>query len=107
MFESGKLIEVIVDNLFPHVYVQPVGNDISPMIIEKALLIASNKNFGVNLREVTLLFLELISEKYARVLIKKHGLNFVDKIIEEGFKIASEDPELYDQNEASPPSMAV
>ena len=36
MFESGKLIEVIVDNLFPHVYVQPVGNDISPMIIEKA-----------------------------------------------------------------------
>ena len=77
------------------------------MIIEKALLISANKDFGVNLREVTILFLELISEKYARVLIKKHGLNFIDKIIEEGFKIASEDPELYDQNDASPPSMSI
>lgn len=36
MFESGKLIEVIVDNLFPNVYVRPVGNDISPMLLEKA-----------------------------------------------------------------------
>lgn len=26
----------MVDNLFPNVYLKPVGNDISPMIIEKA-----------------------------------------------------------------------
>ena len=77
------------------------------MIIEKALLISCNPDFGVNLREVTLLFLELIAEKYARVLIKKHGLNFIEGIVEKGFQIASEDPELYDENEASPPSMAV
>jgi hypothetical protein len=36
IFESGKLIEIIVDNLFPNVYLKPVGNDISPMVIEKA-----------------------------------------------------------------------
>ena len=27
---------MIVDNLFPNVYCRPVGNDISPMILEKA-----------------------------------------------------------------------
>lgn len=36
MFESGKFIEVIVDNLFSNLYVKPVGNDISPMLLEKA-----------------------------------------------------------------------
>lgn len=36
LFESGKYIEIIVDNLFPGVYCGPVGNDISPMILEKA-----------------------------------------------------------------------
>jgi hypothetical protein len=34
----------------------------------------------------------LIPDKYARVLIKKFGINFVNKIVEDGFKIASEDP---------------
>lgn len=36
MFESGKCIEILVDNLFPGVYCKPVGNDVSPMILEKA-----------------------------------------------------------------------
>ena len=55
------------------------------MIIEKALLISANTEYAVNLREVTMLFLELIAEKYARVLIKNHGMAFVDKIFEVGF----------------------
>jgi len=49
-------------------------------IIEVALKISANKDFGNNLREVTLLFLELISERYARILIKNHGVGFVDGI---------------------------
>jgi len=58
------------------------------------------------LREVTLLFLELISERYARILIKNHGVGFVDGIFGVGFKILSEDPELYEGQDASPPEMA-
>lgn len=65
-------------------------------IIEVALKIAANEDFGTNLREVTLLFLELISERYARILIKNHGVGFVDGIFAVGFKIASEDPEKYE-----------
>ena len=53
------------------------------------------------------MFLELISEKYARVLIKNHGMAFIDKIFEVGFKIASEDPDLYEGQEDSPPLMAL
>ena len=36
LFESGKSIRMQVDNLFPKVFTKPVGNDISPMILEKA-----------------------------------------------------------------------
>lgn len=63
-----------------------------PIIIEKALIISANTENGNNLREVTMLFLELIAENYSRVLIKNHGMGFIDKIFEVGFKIASEDP---------------
>lgn len=78
-----------------------------PLVIEKALLIAANADYGVNLREVTLLFLELIAEKYARALISKHGMNFIDQIIGACFQIASEDPALYEGQEDSPPNEAV
>lgn len=41
-----------------------------PKIVEKALIISVNSDYSLNVREVTLLFLELIAEKYARILIK-------------------------------------
>ena len=44
---------------------------------------------------------------YAKSLIKAHGIGFVNKIIEEGFKIASEDPEIYSGLEEAPPDMAI
>ena len=47
------------------------------MIMEAALNIVKNPDHERNLREVTLLFLELISEKYARIMIKKHGSGFL------------------------------
>jgi len=64
-------------------------------------------DFGKNLREVTLLFLELIAEKYIRILMKNHGMNFIDRIIAVGFKIASEDPEIYMDEENAPPYAAI
>ena len=74
-----------------------------PAIIEKALQIAGNPDYGVNLREVTMLFLELIAENYARVLIKNHGTKFIEAIVECGFNIASEDPERYGTNDEETP----
>ena len=34
-------------------------------------------------------------------------MTFIDKIVQMGFSIASEDPELYTGNETSPPDMAL
>ncbi len=90
------MIHKVFETFNEFVEIKKVLKPYLPLIIEKALLISANKDYGVNLREVTLLFLELIAEKYARFLIKNHGMTFVDKIVEEGFNIASEDPELYD-----------
>lgn len=53
-----------------------------PQIIEKALIIAADNDFGVNLRGETMYFLGSVSEVYARPLIKQHGLDFVKKIVE-------------------------
>ena len=36
MFESGKYLEIPVDNSFPGLFCKPAGNDITPMILEKA-----------------------------------------------------------------------
>lgn len=77
-----------------------------PIIIEKALLISANQDFGNNLREVTMLFLELIAENYSKMLIKNHGIAFIDKVFEVGFKVMAEDPELYEGQEETPPQMA-
>lgn len=67
------------------------------MLIEAALKVSSNSNFSVNLREITLLFLELVAEKYGRVMVKKSGgAALLDSIIQTGFIIASEDEEGFD-----------
>lgn len=36
LFESGKNINILVDNLFSKIFVKPVLNDISLMVLEKA-----------------------------------------------------------------------
>lgn len=105
--KNEELILKVFETFNEFVEIKKVLGPHLPAIIEKALFISENADFGVNLREVTMLFLELIAEKYARVLIKNHGLAFIDKIFEVGFKIASEDPEIYEGQEDSPPEMAI
>jgi hypothetical protein len=52
------------------------------------------------LREITLLFLERIAEKYGRVIIKRGGgIGVVEKIVESAFIIASESEEPFDGEE--------
>ena len=43
------------------------------------------------------------------MLIKNYGINFVNQIVEDGFKIASEDPKLYEGNDLddTPPILAI
>ena len=93
---NDDLIHKVFETYNEFVEIKKVLGPHLPLIIEKALLISGNQDHSTNLREVTILFLELISEKYARVLIKNHGMGFIEKIFEVGFKIVSEDPEIYE-----------
>jgi len=104
---NEDLINKVFETFNEFVEIKKVLGPYLPMIIEKALIISAIPDCGDNLREVTMLFLELIADKYARVLIKNHGMNFVDKIFDVGFKIASEDPEIYEGQENAPPTMAI
>lgn len=78
-----------------------------PNIVEKAILISANKDLTDNLRQVTLLLLQLISENYVKSMIKSHGLNFVDKIIEVCFTVAAEPKEDHENSEDPIPFNAI
>ena len=45
-----------------------------PLLIDAALRISVMQDFSLNLREITLLFLEQIAENYSRYLVKKAGV---------------------------------
>jgi hypothetical protein len=67
-----------------------------PTVIDAALRISSTNGFSLNLREITMHFLEQIAENYSRYLVKKAGVAFIDNIIDTGFAIASESEEDYE-----------
>jgi len=69
-----------------------------PMLIDAALKVSSNQNYSLNLREITLMFLELVAEKYGRVMAKKAGgMAIIENIVNTGFMIASENEEEYQE----------
>ena len=105
--ENEDLVHKVFEMFNEFAEIKKVLGPHLPIIIQKAIDISANTEYGNNLREVTMLFLELIAENYWRVLIKNHGTAFVDKVFEVGFKIASEDPSLYEGQEESPPQFAV
>jgi hypothetical protein len=79
-----------------------------PAITEKALIIAADTDLGVNTREQTMYFLGEVARLYSKPLIKAHGMDFVKKIVETGFAIASEPAENYQGgNDDPPPHLAV
>jgi hypothetical protein len=66
-------------------------------LIDAALKISLNKELNINLREITMLFMEQIAENYHKYLVKKAGTAIIDKIIEAAFVIASESEEDYEE----------
>ena len=78
-----------------------------PSITEKALAIVSDQDLGVNTREQTMYFLGEVARVYSKSLIKAHGVEFVKKIVETGFMIASEPAENYQGSDDKPPHLAV
>ena len=87
MFETFNEFVEIKKVLAPHL----------PLLIDAALKISVNTEFSVNLREITMLFLEQIGENYHKQLVKKGGTAIIEKIIEAAFQIASESEEDYEE----------
>ena len=78
-----------------------------PLLIDAALKISLNKDYNVNLREITMLFLEQIAENYSKYLVKKAGTAIIEKIIETAFIIASEAEEDYEEGQETPHQLAL
>ena len=94
--DDDESIHKVFETFNEFVEIKKVLGPHLPAIIEKAIEVSKNMDHSNNVREVTMLFLELIAENYAKMLIKKHGMAFIDGIIATGFQIASEDYTLYE-----------
>ena len=80
MFETLNEFVEIKKVLAPHL----------PILIDAALKISVTSTFQLNLREITMLFMEQIAENYSRYLVKKAGLHIIERIINTAFAIAAE-----------------
>jgi hypothetical protein len=80
VFETLNEFVEIKKVLAPHLHI----------LIDAALKISSSNTFSLNLRELTMLFMEQIAENYSRFILKKGGAPLIERIIETGFAIASE-----------------
>lgn len=86
MFETINELAEIKKVLAPHL----------ALLIQAALKISVYKEYSLNLREITLMFLELVSENYAKFLQKRLGKEVIEQIVQTGFVIASESEEMYE-----------
>lgn len=77
------------------------------ILIDAALKISSTSSYSLNLREITLLFLELVAENYGKVIVKRLGADVVDKIVYTGFVIASESEEDYEEEQETPHTLSL
>jgi len=78
-----------------------------PLLIEAALKISATKDFSLNLRELTMLFMEQIAENYSRYLVKKAGTGIIEMILDVGFRIASESEQDYEDEQENPHTLAL
>jgi hypothetical protein len=76
-------------------------------LIDAALKVSANTDFNINLREITMLFVEQIGENYSKYLVKKAGTAIIDKIMETAFIIASESEEDFEDGQETPHQLAL
>lgn len=101
------LIKTVFETMTDFLEIKAVVKPHLPMLIEAAINISLNKDLPFNVRETTIHFLELIGDNFAKYLVKQKQLPLIQKIIDAGFKIASESTEEYGDEEESPHSLAL
>ncbi len=98
--DQEDLIQKVFETFNEFVEIKKVLSSHLPMLIDAALKVSSNQNYSLNLREITLMFLELVAEKYGRVMAKKAGgMAIIENIVNTGFMIASENEEEYQEEQ--------
>ena len=96
--DQEDMIQKVFETFNEFVEIKKVLAPHLPLLIEAAIKISLNTDFSVNLREITMLFLEQIAENYSKYLLKKAGVHIIENIIDAAFKIASEDEEDYEDD---------
>lgn len=105
--DQEDTIQKVFEMLNEFVEIKKVLAPHLPLLIEGALKISLNKEFSVNLREVTMLFLEQIGENYSKYLVKKAGTQIIERIMQAGFQIASESEEDFEEGQETPHQFAL
>jgi hypothetical protein len=105
--DQEDMIQRVFETLNEFVEIKKVLAPHLQLLIDAALKISANNGFSINLREITMLFLEQIADNYSKYLIKKNLVHIIDKIIETGFVIASESEADYEGEQNTPHTLAL
>jgi hypothetical protein len=105
--DQEDMIQKVFETFNEFVEIKKVLAPHLPILIEAALKISLNRDLSINLREITMLFLEQIAENYSKYLVKKAGPGLLERIVEAAFTIASEAEEDYDDGQETPHQLAL
>lgn len=105
--DQEDMIQRVFETFNEFVEIKKVLAPHLPMLIEAALKISATPEYSLNLREITLLFLEQVADNYSKYLVKKIGKQIIEKIIVTGFQIASESEQDYEDEQETPHTLAL
>ena len=71
--DQEDMIQRVFETLNEFVEIKKVLAPHLPILIDAALRISQSNGFSLNLREITMVFMEQIAENYSRYLVKKLG----------------------------------
>lgn len=105
--DQEEMIQKVFEMLNEFAEVKKVLGPHIKLLVEAAIKISRNTDYSVNLREVTMLFLEQVAENYSRILIKRGHKDLIEQVIETGFIIASENEQDFEGEEENPHTLAL
>jgi hypothetical protein len=105
--DQEDMIQKVFEMLNEFAEVKKVLAPHLPLLIDAALKISRTSDFSLNLREITMLFLEQVADNYSKYLIRKGKTDLIEQIINTGFVIASESEQEYEGEQETPHTLAL
>ena len=104
--EQEDLIQSVFETLSDFLETPKILKPHLQMLFQGTVNLAQNTDLGINIRSITLLFLQELGDAFSKQMIKKDP-NTIKQVIRCGFRVACEDTAGFQNEEESPHSYAL